>query len=226
MLNLLVEPSAEVSKNLEVISQIEPIVAEAVNTMLLDINDCWQPTDFLPDMQQENALDMVKQLRERAAGIPDEVLVSLVGNMITEEALPSYQTFFNLLKGVNEERNVASQNPWACWSRKWTAEENRHGDLLNKYLYLTGRVDMRAVERSIHKLIAEGFDPQTAANTGLELVTSIAQYDLRGTVRYLNRPKGGGRFVLNFPILNAADCENTAWMAMPDADLDDRSDGQ
>ena len=175
MLNLLVEPSAEVSKNLEVISQIEPIVAEAVNTMLLDINDCWQPTDFLPDMQQENALDMVKQLRERAAGIPDEVLVSLVGNMITEEALPSYQTFFNLLKGVNEERNVASQNPWACWSRKWTAEENRHGDLLNKYLYLTGRVDMRAVERSIHKLIAEGFDPQTEADPYLAMIYTSFQ---------------------------------------------------
>jgi acyl-[acyl-carrier-protein] desaturase len=25
-------------------------------------------------------------------------------------------------------------------------EENRHGDLLNKYLYLSGRVNMREVE--------------------------------------------------------------------------------
>jgi hypothetical protein len=27
--------------------------------------------------------------------------------------------------------------------RQWTGEENRHGDLLNKYLYLSGRVNMR-----------------------------------------------------------------------------------
>nr|CAB3495598.1 unnamed protein product [Digitaria exilis] len=29
--------------------------------------------------------------------------------------------------------------PWARWLRGWTAEENHHGDLLNRYLYLTGR---------------------------------------------------------------------------------------
>jgi acyl-[acyl-carrier-protein] desaturase len=29
--------------------------------------------------------------------------------------------------------------------RQWTGEENRHGDLLNKYLYLSG-VNMREVE--------------------------------------------------------------------------------
>ena len=34
--------------------------------------------------------------------------------------------------------------PWALWLRGWTAEENRHGDLLNAYLRLTGRVHMRA----------------------------------------------------------------------------------
>jgi len=30
------------------------------------------------------------------------------------------------------------------WNRQWTAEENRHGDLMNKYCYLTGRVNMKA----------------------------------------------------------------------------------
>ena len=29
------------------------------------------------------------------------------------------------------------------WNRQWTAEENRHGDLMNKYCYLTGRVNMK-----------------------------------------------------------------------------------
>jgi acyl-[acyl-carrier-protein] desaturase len=84
--------------------------------------------------------------------------------MITEEALPSYQTFFNLLNGINEDRTVASPNPWVRWSRLWTAEENRHGDLLNKYLYLSGRVDMREVEITIQRLIHNGIDLQTAAD--------------------------------------------------------------
>ena len=52
---------------------------------------------------------------------------------VTEEALPSYQTMINRLAGTTDLTGVA-QTPWALWSRAWTAEENRHGDLLNKYL--------------------------------------------------------------------------------------------
>jgi acyl-[acyl-carrier-protein] desaturase len=45
--------------------------------------------------------------------------------------------------------------------RQWTGEENRHGDVLNKYLYLSGRVNMREVEITTHHLINDGFDPGT-----------------------------------------------------------------
>lgn len=38
---------------------------------------------------------------------------------------------------------------WGRWNRGWTSEENRHGDLLNKFLYLSGAVNMRAVEQSV-----------------------------------------------------------------------------
>jgi acyl-[acyl-carrier-protein] desaturase len=153
--------SKEVSKNLEVISQIEPMVRSAISTLLVDVKNCWQPSDFLPNMQREDALEQVRFLRERTAAIPDEVIVSLVGNMITEEALPSYQTYFNLMPGINTERDLTSPNGWVTWSRQWTAEENRHGDLLNKYLYLSGRADMNAVEKSIQTLINNGFNPNT-----------------------------------------------------------------
>ena len=30
--------------------------------------------------------------------------------------------------------------------RQWIAEENRHGDALGRYLYLSGRVDMKQGE--------------------------------------------------------------------------------
>ena len=149
----------ELEKNKEVISMLSDTVAKAVEEDLMNPDECWQPTDFLPDLTKDNAYEQIKELRDRSEGIPDSVITSLVGNMITEEALPSYQTYFNLM--VNEERNLTSNNGWVRWSRAWTAEENRHGDLLNKYLYLSGRCDMKAVEQTIHRLIYNGFNPNT-----------------------------------------------------------------
>ena len=149
---------------LEVLKSIEPDVHAFIADKMNLPEECWQPTDFIPNAADADFADQVRALQESIAQVPDTVMVSLVGNMITEEALPSYQTFFNLLEGVNVERNVASTGAWVRWSRLWTAEENRHGDLLNRYLYLSGRVDMREVETTIQRLIHNGIDLQTSAD--------------------------------------------------------------
>jgi PAS domain S-box-containing protein len=47
---------------------------------------------------------------------------------------------------------------------------------------------------------AKGFDPETAAHTGLDLIENIARYDLRGETSYENRPEGGARIVVSFPV--------------------------
>ena len=129
--------------------------------LLKSVEDSWQPDDFLPNMGAENWADSIREFRTRAQALPDEVLVVLVGDMITEEALPTYQTLLNSFEGVSDKTGTDT-SPWAQWSRGWTAEENRHGDLLNKYLFLTGRVDMRAIETTIQYLLRNGFNPQAA----------------------------------------------------------------
>ncbi len=80
----------------------------------------------------------MQELRKAAANLPSDYMVVLVGDMVTEEALPSYMNMLNRLDGTSDETG-ASPLPWAQWTRGWTAEENRHGDLLNKYLYLSGQ---------------------------------------------------------------------------------------
>lgn len=165
----------ELEKNIEVIKSLEGLAGHAVDTILVDPQTCWQPSDFLPDMSTEEGMEQIQELRKRSAGLPAEVITSLVGNMITEEALPTYQTYFNLVKGINEEGTVTSDKGWVRWSRSWTAEENRHGDLLNKYLYLSGRADMKQVEITIHNLLSNGFDPKTEGDPYQALIYTSFQ---------------------------------------------------
>jgi hypothetical protein len=116
----------------------------------------------------------VTELRKRTLGLPDDYLVVLVGDMVTEEALPTYMAMLNTLDGVRDETG-ASLTPWARWTREWTAEENRHGDVLNTYLYLTGRVNTRAVQVTVQNLIGSGMDPKTENNAYLGFVYTSFQ---------------------------------------------------
>lgn len=162
------------SSQFEVVKSMEGFVAENLGQLLKPVDQSWQPTDFLPDMTAENWKEQVAEFRGRSLNLSDEVLVVLIGDMITEEALPSYQTWLNRLSGVSDITGT-HDSPWAQWSRGWTAEENRHGDLLNKYLYLTGRVDMRAIETTIHHLISNGFNPQTGNDPYLGFIYTSFQ---------------------------------------------------
>jgi acyl-[acyl-carrier-protein] desaturase len=163
-----------VSERFEVVKAIEGFVGEQIDALLKPVHESWQPSDFLPDSAVPGWEEKVSLVREQAKSLPDDLLVVLIGDMITEEALPTYQTWLNRLRGITDETGM-SASPWAQWSRGWTAEENRHGDLLNRYLYLSGRVNMRAVEMTIHNLIREGFDPQTENDPYLGFVYTSFQ---------------------------------------------------
>mmetsp|Transcript_6879 Transcript_6879/g.19233 ORF Transcript_6879/g.19233 Transcript_6879/m.19233 type:complete len:452 (+) Transcript_6879:243-1598(+) len=146
-------------KHVEVIQDLEQAAADAAENILLETGEkAWQPQDYLPDLSKEGWEEEVKEFRAMAKEIPDDVFVVLVGDMVTEEALPTYQTLLNTFEGCDDPTGT-SDSAWAKWSRGWTSEENRHGDLLNKYLYLTGRCDMRNIEVTIQHLITNGFNP-------------------------------------------------------------------
>ncbi|GAB4022625.1 acyl-ACP desaturase [Spirosoma sp. KCTC 42546] len=126
----------------------------SVDEFLKPIETNWQPSDLLPDSTKESFLDDIKLLRESTRELSYDYVAVLVGDTITEEALPTYESWLMDMEGI-EQGNPAG---WTRWIRSWTAEENRHGDLLNKFLYLSGRVNMRAMEVSTQYLIADGFD--------------------------------------------------------------------
>ena len=139
---------------LDVMKAVEKQVDGFMEKYLIPIDKIWQPSDFLPDSQSEEFMDEIKEIQEEAKELDYDFWVVLIGDMITEEALPTYESWLMDVVGVDQQ----TRNPWADWVRNWTAEENRHGDVLNKYLYLSGRTEMKEVERTIQYLISDGFD--------------------------------------------------------------------
>ncbi|WP_299825022.1 acyl-ACP desaturase [uncultured Pontibacter sp.] len=141
----------------EVIKWMEDFVNEKMSEFLKSVEDSWQPADLLPDATLDTFFSEIKELRERARDLSYDLLAVLVGDTITEEALPTYESWLMTIDGLPQD----PKGPWMRWNRAWTAEENRHGDALNRYLYLSGRINMREMEASTQYLIADGFDLMT-----------------------------------------------------------------
>ncbi len=146
------------TKKNEVMLYIEQFVDSISEKYLKPIETNWQPTDLLPDTACiDTFVRKLKDLQESAKELSYDFWLVLIGDTVTEEALPTYESWLAALDGVD----IGKPGGWGEWSRKWTAEENRHGDVLSRYLYLSGRVDMQAVETSVQYLLSDGIDIQT-----------------------------------------------------------------
>lgn len=144
---------------LEVMQTVEKFVDGFIDEYLIPVEEIWQPSDLLPDLQKENYQEELTQIREEAAELGYDFWVVLVADMVTEEALPTYESWLMDMEGVKQHDSLKGEaNSWSKWIRHWTGEENRHGDTLNKYLYLSGRVNMREIEKTTQHLINDGFD--------------------------------------------------------------------
>ncbi|PHT94135.1 Acyl-[acyl-carrier-protein] desaturase, chloroplastic [Capsicum annuum] len=162
-------------EKLEVFISSEFWVSESVLHFSKPVEKCWQPSEFLPEASQgpDGFMKEVRALRERTIGLPDEYFVIFVGNMLTEDSLPTYQTVINTWVGVRDATE-SSSCPWAIWTRAWAAEENRHGHLLRTYIYLSGRVNMM-IEKTMQYLIGAGMDNGTESKPYMGLMYSSFQ---------------------------------------------------
>ena len=174
----------------EVMKTLEKNIDTFVHDYLIPAEKIWQPTDFLPNSQKDTFIDEIKEIQELSKDLSDDFWIVLVGDTITEEALPTYESWLLDIDGISQQPD----NGWAKWIRSWTAEENRHGDSLNKYLYLSGRVNMREVEITTQHLISDGFDIGTASDPYKNFIYTsfqeLATYISHNNVAKIARKKG------------------------------------
>jgi acyl-[acyl-carrier-protein] desaturase len=141
----------------EVMLQLGNNIETYTSEFLKSIESNWQPGELLPDSSSESFFEDIKTIQGQSENLSYDLLAVLIGDTITEEALPTYESWLVGMEGVNEQKSEG----WMKWIRGWTSEENRHGDVLNKFLYLSGRVNMPKFEASVQYLLTDGFDIQT-----------------------------------------------------------------
>ena len=77
-----------------------------IEPLLMPASKAWQPQDFLPDPSAEDFIDRIQAFRDECKDLPVEYLVVLVGDMVTEEALPSYMGMLNRMDGCKDATGV------------------------------------------------------------------------------------------------------------------------
>ncbi|MEC3917249.1 acyl-ACP desaturase [Nocardia sp. CDC160] len=129
---------------LELLSELEPVVGENLDRHLATVRD-WNPHDYVPWDEGRNfeAMGGIDWSPEQSR-LSEVAKVAMITNLLTEDNLPSYH------RTIAE--NFSQDGAWGTWVGRWTAEENRHAIAMRDYLVVTRGVDPVALEndRMVH----------------------------------------------------------------------------
>jgi acyl-[acyl-carrier-protein] desaturase len=139
------------SSKFEVLSDMEDIVADLMQKHE-EKRELWFPSDFLPADETTNEELYLKQVRERAKGIPLSGRVALALNLITEEGLPHFHRLIAV--------HLGNDSFWKNWNFLWTAEEDRHGNVIRDYCRDSRIMNFTAVEKAQFQYVRSGFEPE------------------------------------------------------------------
>src|ERR1035437_1392930 len=136
----------------EVLRCLESKVKELISSHVLK-RKLWLSSDFIPTEERMNdeQISVKTKLRERAKGIKDQVRVALAINLLTEEGLPHFHTLITKYLGDNSF--------WAKWTNMWTAEEDRHGNVIRDYVRDSHIFNFREIELMQFHYVESGFNP-------------------------------------------------------------------
>jgi acyl-[acyl-carrier-protein] desaturase len=113
--------------------------------------ELWFPHDLIGPGPDESPTEHRARARRRADGIPVPARAAVALNLLTEEGLPHFHRVFAAHAGEDSH--------WRDWLNLWTAEEDRHGQVLHDYVRDTGLLDQRRLEEMQFAYLRAGFNP-------------------------------------------------------------------
>jgi acyl-[acyl-carrier-protein] desaturase len=150
-MGIATEAERELHSKVEVLQDLEDKVRE-----LMEIHErkreLWFPVDLLGPAPDEDPDAHLAELRTRAAGIPDPARAALALNLLTEEGLPHFHRLLAVYLG--------DDSFWRNWNNLWTAEEDRHGQVLHDYARDTHILQQRKLEEMQFEYLRAGFHPE------------------------------------------------------------------
>jgi acyl-[acyl-carrier-protein] desaturase len=149
-MGITTDPSSELAVKVEVLKDLEGRVRELMEAHERK-RDVWFPSDLLEAAPDTSPAKFQAELRAQAEGIPDPVRAALALNMLTEEGLPHFHRLLAVYLG--------DESYWRNWNNLWTAEEDRHGQVLHDYARDTRLFDQRKIEEMQFEYLRAGFHP-------------------------------------------------------------------
>lgn len=115
----------------------------------------WHPGELI-DFSDDEQLHGLRQLRQRARGLTPAIKVAVMLNLLTEEGLPHFHRIIS--------EHVGTLEVWERWTGLWTAEEDRHGNVMRDYCRDAALFEPAALDRLQFDYLNSGFDPEWAGS--------------------------------------------------------------
>lgn len=192
----IVETHHRVKNNLQLISAIIDIQTQSEQEMV-------PMSDLIRVKQNIQALGVIHDILTKEAKAEGEADV-ISAKEVLEEFLPLLQATLGNRHLVIQLEDLSlpgrQATSLALVANELVSNALKHGqgDVEVTLCVETGRARLEVCDDGPG--FSAGFDPETAAHTGLELIENIARHDLRGKISYENREAGGARVTIVFPV--------------------------
>lgn len=163
--------------DVDLLRDLEPTAEKAVNTHLERAEE-WMPFELVPWSKAED-FPPDYQWKPTEAQLPEEVRSALYVNLLTEDNLPHYTTTIT--------RRLGYDGVWGFWGGRWTAEEQRHSEVIRDYLIATRSIDPHALEHARMQQVTGREVPQPP--TTRELLAYVTLQELATQISHKNTGK-------------------------------------